>query len=229
MQQQRQEIQSLRADVNALKQRPVVSCECQESRVTVSCRKCGKAMHVVPDYVYGQKMWECRLSRPPFDGIFSEMRKKCGGNPHSRGLVAITSSGDCRNHCWQVIDPDWNDYYQTTNVPGSFIQIDFKQSKVLLEGYSVLMGPAGTVPCCGREVPFHPQWVIEISDDQITWSVLGFRIEPYLLAGELASGKLSTPRDNRACRYVRFRDTHVASMPHYLVFHRIEFFGKLTT
>lgn len=128
MQQQRQEIQSVRADVNTLKQRPAVSCECQGSRVIVSCRRCGKAMHVVPDYVYGQRVWECRLSKSrPFDGIFAEMRKKCGGNPHSKGLVTITSSGDARNHCWQVLDPDWDDYYQTTTGLSQFIQVDFKQ------------------------------------------------------------------------------------------------------
>ena len=226
MQQQRQEIQSLRADVNALKQRPVVSCECQESRVTVSCRKCGKAMHVVPDYVYGQKMWECRLSRPPFDGIFSEMRKKCGGNPHLRGLVAITSSGDFRNHCWQVIDPDWNDYYQTTNVLGSFIQIDFKQSKVLLEGYSVLLCPPGN----GWATTSFPEWVIEISDDHITWTVVGVRMAVYSYPGEVASFELGNPRENRVCRYVRFRDvTRDNYFDHYLAFRRIEVFGRLTT
>ena len=226
MQQQREEMQRLRADIDELKQRPVVKCTCGEPQVVVSCRQCHKAMYLVPDSTHGQRMWECRLSQSrPWNGILDEMRKRCSGNPHSHGVIAVTSSGDARNQCWQVLDPDWDDYYQTTNVPNSFIQIDFKQSKVLLEGYSVLLI---TYPGVMQE-PYRPaKWVIEISDDQLTWTVVELRLFSCTEEHNLACFELSKPHENRACRYVRFRQLLCAQISaHYLTLRRIEFFGRV--
>ena len=221
-----EEMQRLRADVDELKQRPVVKCDCQEAKVVVSCSKCHKERHLVPDSAFGEGVWECRLSQSrPFDGVLAQMRKRCGGNPHSRGVVTVTSSGSVRNQCWQVLDPDWDDYFQTTNVPNSFIQIDFKQSKVLLEGYSVLfVSYAGAL-----QEPYRPfRWVIEISDDQLTWTVVDSRLYPYSEEQNMGCFDLSMPRENRACRYVRFRQVQCANTTlHYLTLRRIEIFGRL--
>ena len=155
-------VQRLTADVGELKRRPVVHLATDDSQHMVSCTQGHNTMYFLPDHTRDQHVWECRFSPSMrFNGILTQMRKKCGRNPHLHGLITITSSGDERNHCWQVADPDWNDFYQTTNVENSFIQFDFKSSKVLLEGYSMLMKeppamnrlvPLGLVMCKGRKL-----------------------------------------------------------------------------
>jgi hypothetical protein len=42
------------------------------------------------------------VSGSEFNGIFAHLRTECGSNVHKKGIVSITSSGDCCNHCWQV-------------------------------------------------------------------------------------------------------------------------------
>ena len=214
------QMQRLMADVREIKRGPVVTCDCQKSMVVVSCEQCHKEMRFVPDYIQGQHMWECRFSHVrPFDGIFAHMREKCGGNPQTHGLVTITSPGDARNHCWQVVDPDWNDYYQTVNVKGAFIQIDFKTAKVLLEGYSMLCVPGDR---------FRPsQWAIEISEDQHTWTTIDTRQQ----ISEYDDDSYRVKSDNnRPSRYVRFKQLFSQGdwdSIYYLNLRRLEFFGKV--
>ena len=65
----------------------------------------------------GKSYW--RLSKwRHFYGIFAQMHKKCSGKPHSQRLITPTWSVDARNLCWQILDPDWDDSYQTNDVLG---------------------------------------------------------------------------------------------------------------
>ena len=212
------QIQRLIDDVSQIKRGPVVTCDCPKSMAVVSCKQCHKTMRFVPDYIQGQHIRECRFSPSrPFDGIFAQMREKCGGNPHTHGLVTITSIGDARNHCWQVADPDWKDYYQTVNVQGAFIQIDFKSSKVLLEGYSILC-----LPDINSGRPLY--WTIEISDDQRTWTVVDTRAYQSIL--DEAYGVRSD--NNRPSRYVRFKQTNMSwETTYFFNLRRLELFGKV--
>ena len=220
-----QEMRSLKAELEELKRRPVVECQCQESEAMITCPQCQKTMHFVSDYTNGPHQWECLFSQArPFDGIFSEMRRKCGKNPHAGGLVKITSSGEARNRPWQVVDPDWDEFFQTGNVPGSFIQFDFGPGKILLAGYTLLL-----LQYVDSRMPCPPgSWFIEISDDQREWTVVDRREGQ---GGEdPLCFKLKRPHVNRACQYVRLKQERNASWDphhHYLTLRRIEFFGKV--
>ena len=217
-----QEMRSLKAELEELKRRPVVECQCQESEAMITCPRCQKTMHFVSDYTNGPHQWECLFSRAKiFDGIFSEMRRKYGGVQQLREHVKITSSGEARYETWRVVDPDWNDYIQTTNTPGSFIQFDFGSARVFLTGYSLLW------PL--EDFEYGPYclftWVIEISDDQVKWTVVedGKRNGDYPMCV-----RLNRPYDNAWCRYVRLRQTQCwMTQFHYLMLSRIELFGKV--
>lgn len=222
-----QEIRSLKAELAELKKRPVVECQCQKSEAMITCPRCQNMMHFIPDYTDGPNHWECHFSRSrPFDGIFSEMRRKCGNNPHTSGLVRITSSGEARNRPWQVVDPDWDEFFQTENVPESFIQFDFSPSKIVLSGYTLLL-----LRYVDSRLPCPPSsWFIEVSDDQEKWTVVDHRTGQS--GGDILCFKLKASHVNRACRYVRLRQEQNASGDpnhRYLTLRRIEFFGKILT
>lgn len=70
----------MRSDISALKQWLVVTCECQESWIVVSCQKFDRAMHLVPDYVYGLKVPEKVTDDCQNDGTFMGFSLKCTKN-----------------------------------------------------------------------------------------------------------------------------------------------------
>jgi hypothetical protein len=65
------------------------------------------------------------LSRP-FDGIISNLTRKCGGNVHTRGLIAVTASTSAFRHCHEVADYNWTSWLSSADEADAWIQFDFK-------------------------------------------------------------------------------------------------------
>ena len=43
-------------------------------------------------------------SSSPLKGIFSHLREKCGGNPHSEGVIEVTASSMGGSQCYNVLN-----------------------------------------------------------------------------------------------------------------------------
>jgi hypothetical protein len=75
------------------------------------------------------------VHRPPesaWSGLISHLTKLCCGNVHAKGLVAISCSSKGFNQCWDVVNYDWNSYWDTSDSPNGWIQFDFKDRLVSL-------------------------------------------------------------------------------------------------
>jgi hypothetical protein len=73
----------------------------------------------------------------PWSGLISYIRELCFGNVHEKGVIEITSSSNGHNHCWDVVNYDWNDYWFTNCSANSWIQFDFKEWIVSVTHYSL--------------------------------------------------------------------------------------------
>jgi hypothetical protein len=165
----------------------------------------------------------------PFSGILSHLSSVCGGNVHKHGIVTITSSSTSSNsvNCWQVADFTWTGSWRSQNEAGSWICFDFKERRVQLQHYS-LKGEDG-----GGCYP--ADWVIEGSNDGLTWTVVDERHTDSLLgSGRVDTFPCSGSTDGDGYHRLRWRMTdkgkscpgedrccHVAKLSH------IEFFGVL--
>jgi hypothetical protein len=160
----------------------------------------------------------------PFEGIFAHLSSKCGGNVHDKGIVDISSSS-AYSDGWKgkfVVDFNSSQQFCSGGQPGSWICFDFKNMKVLATQYSIKSrsdaGPGG----------LHPKsWVIEVSDDKNSWSVVDEKVGNGDLngLGSVKTFKVDTPK---AGQYLRMRQTglnHCNS--HYFSFGKIELFGNL--
>ena len=157
-----------------------------------------------------------------FNGILHHLRDQCGGNPHDRGVIAITSSSDGRNKAHQLVDYGWQDYWYTNSDPSAFVQLDFKSRWVCVSHYSLQ-----SVGCNAHHLL---SWVIEVSDDGLAWEVIDERNTTELAgSSDVVMTYSCNKRSDRFARIVRLRRTGKDSNNFdCLVLRAIELFGKLT-
>jgi hypothetical protein len=70
---------------------------------------------------------KCKLNGPRFNcisdfpftkvsewnGLVNHLTKKCNGNAREKGIINITSSGDCVGKCWDVVNPGYDGYWES--------------------------------------------------------------------------------------------------------------------
>lgn len=159
----------------------------------------------------------------PFNGIISHLRQECNGNPHTKGIMAITTSGNDCNQCHQVVDYGWGDWWYSSNKENSWIQFDFIDRSVSVESYTIKSGKL-------TGVPSHPRhWVIEGSNDAQSWSTIDSQDNSDLNGNCCTKHfKCSTELSGTLYRYIRMRQTGQNCFnANRLWLSEIEFFGVL--
>lgn len=92
------------------------------------------------------------------DGIISDLRRRCGMNPHDFGLIeVVASSRNCAGP-EQILDYGWRSAFCTEDQPDSWIMLDMLDNLVSLTHYTLR-----TIPDQGI---FFTRWVIECSNDE---------------------------------------------------------------
>jgi hypothetical protein len=99
----------------------------------------------------------------PLNGVFAYLHRKCGGNPHTKGIIAITASSIIANSPEQVIDPEWKSHWVSEDQPDSWIQFDFKGSKLLFTHYTL---KTYNYVAGGNHLK---SWIVEGSTNEADW------------------------------------------------------------
>jgi hypothetical protein len=108
-----------------------------------------------------------RRPSSPWSGLISHLSDLCGGNVHTKGIVAVSCSSTSQNQCWDVVNYDWNDYWYSVNFPNSWIQFDFKDRFVSITDYALKSD---------GNIGYHLQeWAIQGSMDGFSWTDLDRR------------------------------------------------------
>ena len=114
-------------------------------------------------------------SSEPLNGIIAFLSQRCKGNVHDQGVVEITASGVFRNPFGMQYEPknaadlDSRDHFCSTDLNGSWICYNFKDTPIVPSSYSIMSAgfPAGSN---------HPvSWVFEGSEDGSSWVTLDER------------------------------------------------------
>ena len=156
-----------------------------------------------------------------FNGIVQHLRDECGGNPHEKGVISITASGNTRNQCHRLVDYGWNDFWYTNDQPNSWVQFDFKSRRVCLSHYSLKSD--------GNSHHHLLSWALEVSDDGSTWEAVDERNTQDLNGNYIVKTYECSKRSDRFVRFVRLRQTGKNSNNgDNLLLSEIEFFGNLT-
>ena len=105
-----------------------------------------------------------------FDGIIRYLEIKHGTNIHEQGIISITSSSTSNYKPEQVIDYDWNNHWNSKDTPNNWLEINFKELKVKINGYSLKS------PSCGSNWHHLKNWVIEGSKDKNNWIIIDKKV-----------------------------------------------------
>ena len=156
----------------------------------------------------------------PFNGIVCHLRNQCGGNPHDKYVISITSSGNYRRQPHQLVDYGWNNWWESTNRTNSFVLFDFKWRRVCLSHYS--LKSHGVVGCN------LVSWVLEVSNDGLTWEAVDERDTQDLDGIYIVKTYECSNQTSPFARYVRLRQRgRNSSNGDTFALSEIEFFGKL--
>ena len=157
----------------------------------------------------------------PFNGILRHIQEECGGNPHEKGVMSITASGNSYNRCHQVVNNGWQDWWCSGNKANSFVQFDFKSRHVSLNQYSLRSD--------NNDAGHLLSWVLEVSDDGATWETIDERDTQDMNQNNVVRTYKCEVRSCRVARIVRLRQTGKnGSNDDALRLAQIEFFGQLT-
>ena len=157
----------------------------------------------------------------PFNGVFAFLRKKYGGNPHTKGIVQISASTTAANHPFQVVDYDWTSHWVSEDSPGQWIKFDFKGNRLLLTDYTIKTYNYVTGGCHLRS------WVVEGSSNDNDWITIDKR-QSFNDLNDKYKVKSYQCKNPGAFRFIRMLMTgkcHADS--DVMVITNIEFFGTL--
>jgi hypothetical protein len=138
-------------------------------------------------------------SSQPFDGIIASLTRECGGNVHTRGIVSITTTGDNRNHCYQVVDYDWTDHWYCYDNTTTWIIFDFKDRRISVTHYSIRSD--------GHNGYHLLQWNREGSNDGDLRTILDKRNTQDLNGNRVVKSYECESHDSSIYRFVRLTQT----------------------
>lgn len=168
-------------------------------------------------------------SRNYFDGIIKYLTKKCGGNVSMKNVVNVTASSTfSSNKPSNVVDFDNpNSYFESINnsMFNEWVKYDFKELRVKPTYYSILSGNDH------GESDNPKNWVIEGSNDDISWKVLDTRNNETRLVSKKSVSEFKIQNSlgkNESFRFLRIRSTGKDTSDDYiLAFSALEYFGYL--
>lgn len=157
-----------------------------------------------------------------FDGVFANLSKKYG-NLCENGIVTLSSSGNISMPPNEIIDHNFTGYWYSTNVPNSWVMIDFgSQLRIKPNAYSIRSARFNS--CVVEHLK---SWVLEGSPNGKNWNELDRQKNTQDLNGDFKY-KTWQCKELDAVRYIRLRQTsknHHNS--HFLFLNNIELFGTL--
>ena len=156
-----------------------------------------------------------------FDGIFAEMARQCGGNPHLAGQIEVSSEHTMFNDPWVVLDHKSECYWYSQDVLHSFLLIDMKENEVNVSGYSLQTSFA---PVEGWHLR---TWALLGSNDRENWTCIDEVRGSEKLNGRNRWAKFETVQLGYV-RYVKLEITDVNWWgDNSLVLTNFELFGDL--
>lgn len=135
----------------------------------------------------------------PLDGIIQYLTRKYQGNVHDLGIVSVTGN-TCSKACWgprNIVMPTGFYIFRACELP--WICWDFKERRVIPSSYSIqsVHGKLNTV---------FKSWVIEVSNDNASWTVIDRQDNDLLDRNLLAHfGIAQVPREG--FQFIRLRAT----------------------
>jgi hypothetical protein len=164
----------------------------------------------------------------PFDGVFAHLWRKCGKNPDSAGLLAISANdqtSNCKFPLHELIaDSSKEGQWWGTNgsAVDHYVKIDLKDMVLAPSGYSVK-----THNKAWAESYFLRSWRFEGSNDDSTWEVLDSHKDSEQLMGndKEISFTISMTTEFRFLRLIMIGVN--SSNSRQLSLQRLEVFGRL--
>ncbi len=165
----------------------------------------------------------------PFGGIIADLRSKCGGNVHEKGVVTITGSGNHSNQPHQVADGNWQSGWMSKNERNSWIQFDFKDKSVCATHYTLRVMKSWNYP---------GHFELSGSDDgsSNSWTVLDRRDTDDLCGSGCSHGEgrsFTCESKGHFFRFIRLTQTGKLRYNRknlgsdYLQLSEVEFFGSV--
>jgi hypothetical protein len=156
-----------------------------------------------------------------FEGILHHLSSKCGGNVHTKGLVAITASTTHFGYPEPVTIADFAkpSTWISHNSANSSVMFDFKELLVSIDGYSVKSG---------AHSHWLQAWEIEVSNDGNSWKTRDKRSTQELKGSNVTKYFECASPSSAFHRFVRLRQTGINGAGcHNLEIANLEFFGRL--
>ena len=126
---------------------------------------------------YYRNITSCEKEEDAFAGIFYMLFQKYDGNPVEKNIVSVTAQGESStNKAVLLFSQNKKNSWGLTETPGNYLQMDFKQSKVIVTGYSIRSASNAHWD--------NPQsWVLEGSDDGVNWTKIDEKVRNQDMGG----------------------------------------------
>ena len=171
-----------------------------------------------------EKGIEFKQGNGNFNGIIKYLSDECGGNIIDKSIITVTSSSNSSSTCpIRSVVQEEGDWGTSNKNEESWLKFDFKDRKVLLEGYSLRSNSPNW-----NTIHHIRSWYLEGSHDDSKWEVIDQRNDQECLNGNLREATYSCS-SKEEYRYLRFRRIGYSwgGNCYYLPINRVEFFGKL--
>ena len=156
-----------------------------------------------------------------YDNIIKHLSEQCQGNIYTKNIVNITSSSNNENYSIENIVEQNDNLFATENESNSWIQFDFKGTKVLLDRYNLKTFYGIT------NSGHMKSWVLQVSNDGENYKEIDRHENCELLNGPLKAATFqvsySTPQ-----RFIRLKQIGPNwNGNNQLIMNQIEFSGIL--
>ena len=158
-----------------------------------------------------------------FNGIIKYLENLYGQNINEQGIVHIKASSTDHNSPEQVIDYEWNDYWDSYYERNEWWKINFKKRRVKMMGYSI---KTFSHSIGSRHLK---NWVIEGKNRGHDWEEIDRQINNYDLNGPSYQCYFSLPEITKPYQSFRIKmigKTHDEDCS-YLVLANFEIFGNI--
>ena len=160
-----------------------------------------------------------------FEGIINHFQNQSEKRILEQGIISITASS-VNDSCGpeHLIEYDSNSYYYSNNNAGNWIEINFKEKKVKINGYSLRTYGYGYN---GYNLK---NWVIEGSKDKNQWIEIDKKENNFDLNGSSFEHHFPISKSTDAFQYIRLRSI---GLNHYgnnhIILTKLELYGEIIT
>jgi hypothetical protein len=171
--------------------------------------------------------WSSRWRPRELDGIISFLVRKHGGNPHDRGVVAVTSSRRVKAQPEEaeknVLDLRANSVFVSEYYAGQWLCVDFKEMLVKPLHYTIRSQYNGF-----PNGPNLRSWVVEASNNGTEWDQIDSKEDNAELNGKNITKTWEVAKRELLVSMIRIRQTGTShDGSERFVISAIEFFGHL--